>query len=818
MPVLPIDQILDQITASLISHPRAVIIAPPGAGKTTIVPLALRTAPWRLGGRILMLEPRRLATRAAARRMAELLGDEVGGIVGYQTREERRIGPHTEIEVVTEGVLTRRIQNDPALTGISAVIFDEVHERNLPTDLGLAFTLDAAAALRPDLRIIAMSATADHKRLPEILAFGGELAPVLMSEGRSHPVEMNWLPRQRNQRLEPAVVTAVSTALRDSGPDGGDLLVFLPGIGEIRRVQTLLHQVLADNVDVFALAGALSLAEQDQALVGSAPGRRRVVLATDIAETSLTVEGVRIVVDSGLARAPRFDTGTGMSRLTTVTTSRSSAEQRAGRAGRVAPGSCYRLWSKIEHGSRSAYPSPEITETDLAGLMLEVAAWGTPIEDLTWIDPPPSKAVRAARELLGELGALTPGPGLQLSRVGEEMLGLPVHPRLARMIAAHPGSLACVMAAIIEERDLLRSTTSPSSDLGLRLQILAHDLHHDGMDTGLAARLLRQAHEIAQRARIPFDLSEVNPDLAGVVLLEAYPDRLAVRRRPGQFQMRTGSAAMMDDTDPLATEEFIVAATLDGKRDRARIRLAAAISVDEVIARFGDQIDLTRTLAWDRDVDDLVEHTERRLGSMRLGTRQGPPTPSEAVTERWLQRIRSTGGAALDWNGSALSLRARVEFLHRHLGDPWPDWSMPTLLKDAENWLAPYLIGITRRSEIESLDLVMVLRSGLPWEVGAELDERAPATWDLGPRSVPIDYSTDPPHLRARVQDLFGVTTHPAVAGVAITIHLLSPADRPVQITADLPGFWAGSWAEVRKEMAGRYPKHHWPMDPMTAQ
>lgn len=818
MPALPIDQILDQITASLISHPRAVIIAPPGAGKTTIVPLALRTAPWRLGGRILMLEPRRLATRAAARRMAELLGDEVGGIVGYQTREERRIGPHTEIEVVTEGVLTRRIQNDPALTGISAVIFDEVHERNLPTDLGLAFTLDAAAALRPDLRIIAMSATADHKRLPEILAFGGELAPVLMSEGRSHPVEMNWLPRQRNQRLEPAVVTAVSTALRDSGPDGGDLLVFLPGIGEIRRVQTLLHQVLADNVDVFALAGALSLAEQDQALVGSAPGRRRVVLATDIAETSLTVEGVRIVVDSGLARAPRFDTGTGMSRLTTVTTSRSSAEQRAGRAGRVAPGSCYRLWSKIEHGSRSAYPSPEITETDLAGLMLEVAAWGTPIEDLTWIDPPPSKAVRAARELLGELGALTPGPGLQLSRVGEEMLGLPVHPRLARMIAAHPGSLACVMAAIIEERDLLRSTTSPSSDLGLRLQILAHDLHHDGMDTGLAARLLRQAQEIAQRARIPFDLSEVNPDLAGVVLLEAYPDRLAVRRRPGQFQMRTGSAAMMDDTDPLATEEFIVAATLDGKRDRARIRLAAAISVDEVIARFGDQIDLTRTLAWDRDVDDLVEHTERRLGSMRLGTRQGPPTPSEAVTERWLQRIRSTGGAALDWNGSALSLRARVEFLHRHLGDPWPDWSMPTLLKDAENWLAPYLIGITRRSEIESLDLVMVLRSGLPWEVGAELDERAPATWDLGPRSVPIDYSTDPPHLRARVQDLFGVTTHPAVAGVAITIHLLSPADRPVQITADLPGFWAGSWAEVRKEMAGRYPKHHWPMDPMTAQ
>lgn len=816
MPELPIDQILDQITASLIHHPRAVIIAPPGAGKTTLVPLALRNAPWRHGGRIVMLEPRRLATRAAARRMAELLGDQVGGIVGYQTREERRIGPDTEIEVVTEGVLTRRIQNDPALTGIAAVIFDEIHERNLPTDLGLAFTLDAAAALRPDLRIIAMSATADHKRLPEILAVEGVAAPVLISEGRSHPVEMNWLPRQRNQRLEPAVVAAVQTALRDSGPDGGDLLVFLPGIGEIRRVQELLRQVLPDNVDVFGLAGALSLAEQDQALEGSAPGRRRVVLATDIAETSLTVEGVRIVVDSGLARAPRFDTGTGMSRLTTVTTSRSSAEQRAGRAGRVAPGSCYRLWSKIEHGSRSAYPSPEITETDLAGLMLEIAAWGTSIEDLTWIDPPPAKAVRAARDLLGDLGALMPGPGLQLSPIGEEMLGLPVHPRLARMIAAHPGSLACVMAAIIEERDLLRSTSHPSSDLGLRLQILAHGLRHEGMDTGLAARLMRQAQEIAQRARISFNLSDVNPEQAGSVLLEAYPDRLAARRRPGQFQMRTGSAAMMDDTDPLATEEFIVAATLDGKRDRARIRLAAAISVDEVIARFGDQIDVTRTLTWDRDLDDLVEQTERRLGSMRLGTRQGPPAPSEAVTERWLQRIRSTGGAALDWSEAALSLRARVEFMHRHVGDPWPDWSMPALLKDLENWLAPYLIGITRRSEIESVDLVMVLRSGLPWEVGAELDDLAPATWNLGRRSAPIDYSTEPPHLRARVQDLFGVTTHPVVAGVPISIHLLSPADRPVQITADLPGFWSGSWAEVRKEMAGRYPKHHWPLDPRT--
>ena len=806
MPALPIEEILGEIVGSLTTHPRAVVIAPPGAGKTTMVPLALRAAPWRKGGRILMLEPRRLATRAAARRMAELLGQEVGDTVGYQTREERRIGPHTEIEVVTEGVLTRRIQHDPNLTGVACVIFDEVHERNLPTDLGLAFTLDAAAHLRSDLRIIAMSATADLRRLPDILAFDGIAAPVLSSEGRNYPVDLKWLPRLKDQRLEPAVVAAIHTALRDSGPDGGDILVFLPGIGEIRRVQEQLRAVSPDGVDVFALAGALSLAEQDLALAPSAPGRRRVVLSTDIAETSLTVEGVRIVVDSGLARAPRFDTGTGLSRLTTITTSRSSADQRAGRAGRVAPGTCYRLWSKIEHGSRPAQPSAEITETDLAGLVLEVAAWGTAITDLTWIDPPPAKAVRAAGDLLVDLGALTETSGL--TPIGRAMLGLPVHPRLARMIATHHNTLACVMAALIEERDLVRGASPPTSDIALRLEILA---------SGDAPHIVRQAREIAQRAGISFDLTEVDPEQAGAVLLEAYPDRLAARRRVGQFQMRSGAAAMMDDTDPLASEEFIVAVNLDGRRDRSRIRLAAAVNTADVIARFGDQIDHSRTLTWDRDADDLTEHVERRLGSMRLGVSIGPPTPSAAVTEKWLQRIRSTGGAALPWSAAALSLAARVEFVHRHCGSPWPDWSMPTLIANLDQWLAPYLVGITRRHEIESLDLVMILRSELPYEVGAELDTLAPASWDLAHISVPIDYRSDPPQVHVRVQDLFGVTTHPQVAGIPITIHLLSPADRPVQITSDLPGFWAGSWTEVRKEMAGRYPKHQWPQDPATA-
>ena len=817
LPDLPVGEILDPLRHALADHRRAVLVAPPGAGKTTVVPLALLDEAWRGDGRIVMLEPRRLATRAAARRMAHLMGEHVGDTVGYQTRDERRIGPSTRIEVVTEGVLTRRLQNDPELPGVAAVIFDEVHERNLPTDLGLALTLDVADTLRPDLRVLAMSATADSRTLSAVL---GD-APVIESEGRMFDVDVRWMPRQRHDRLEANVVTAVQRALRD---DSGDVLVFLPGIGEIMRTASQLREwisgagSLADHVDVHPLAGALSLAEQDAALAPSPPGRRRVVLSTDIAETSLTVDGVRIVVDSGLARAPRFDVRTGMSRLTTIATSRSSAEQRAGRAGRVEPGVCYRLWSKVEHGTRPAHRAPEITEVDLAGLALELAAWGGDASALAFPDPPPARALDAGRSLLTDLGALDAHGGI--TDLGRTMLGLPVHPRLARMIASSPDPLSCILAAVVDERDVLRGRPDDvPADLALRVRLVCGTDAHDRADRRAVQRLRDRAADIARRARIRFDTDTVDPDRAGATLLLAFPDRLAGRRRPGQFQLRSGSGAWLPDTDPLAHEEFVVAVDLDGKRDRSRIRLAAALDADDVAAAFPDDLAETRTLAWDTDRDDLVERVERRLGSIRLGVITRRPTPGDGTTAAIVRRVVATGLAQLDWTSDAIALRRRVEFLHRTVGDPWPDWSIDTLVRSVDQWLAPYLAGVTSRGDLERLDLSMVLQSELGWDLVTELGTLAPRHLDLPTgRTVEIDYDGDAPSVAVRVQDLFGVTEHPTAGGHPIVLHLLSPADRPVQVTSDLPGFWAGSWAEVRKEMAGRYPKHQWPADPAAAR
>ena len=811
LPDLPVAETFDELREALATRLRAVLVAPPGAGKTTIVPLALLDQPWLAGRRIVILEPRRLATRAAARRMAQLIGEQVGGTVGYQTRDERHIGADTRIEVVTEGILTRRLQSDPELPGVGLIIFDEVHERNLPTDLGLALTLDVAANLRPDLRILAMSATPDIRALIGVL---GDV-PVIESEGRMHDVEISWMPRQRRSRIEDDTVAAVQRALRD---EIGDVLVFLPGIGEIMRTQSTLRSVVADTVDVHPLAGALSLADQDQALAPSPAGRRRVVLSTDIAETSLTVDGVRVVVDSGLARAPRFDVRTGMTRLTTVTTSRSSAEQRAGRAGRVEPGACYRLWSKIEHGSRAAHRSPEIEEVDLAGLILELAAWGTPADQLAFPTPPPNKAMRAAAQLLHELEAIDADD--HITDIGRRMLGLPVHPRLARMLVAEPTPLGCALAVLIDERDLLRGRPDElPSDLSLRLRLLAGRDVHDLADHRAVRRLRDRAHDLARRMRIRFDPDLIDADRAGGALLHAFPDRLAARRRPGQFQLRTGSGAWLPETDPLAHEAFVVAADLDGKRDRSRIRLAAALDADDVADTFGDQIDETVRLEWDDGRDELVERVERRLGSMQLGAATRRPSAGEATTAALMARVRATGLAVLGWSAASISLRQRVDFLHRSVGEPWPDWSVDTLAATLDGWLAPYLPGATGRRDLERVDLAMVLRSQLPWPQGGDLDELAPRQLELPTgRSVPIDYSADQPTARVRVQDLFGTIVHPAAGGQPIVLHLLSPADRPIQITADLPGFWAGSWTEVRKELAGRYPKHQWPTDPAGAQ
>jgi ATP-dependent helicase HrpB len=798
LPELPVSEVFDAVREALAGAGRAVVVAPPGAGKTTLIPLALLAEPWLGQAKIVVLEPRRLATRAAARRMAELLGEQVGATVGYQTRDERVIGPTTRIEVVTEGILTRRLQHDPELPGTGLVIFDEVHERNLATDLGLALALDVTESLRPDLRLLAMSATPDVKALLGVL----DGAPVIESAGRMYPVDIRWVPTapKPGARHAPRIDEAVAATVRRAvAEEPGDVLVFLPGIGEIRRLEAALTGSLGPDIDVLPLAGALTLAEQDAALAPSHPGRRRIVLSTDIAETSLTVAGVRVVIDSGLARAPRFDVRTGMSRLTTITTSRASAEQRAGRAGRLEPGVCYRMWSTIEHGSREAHRRPEIEEVDLAGLALELAAWGSSPDQLRFVTAPPSKTFRAGREMLIELGALDRDGAL--SDTGRSMLG-------------------CAIAAVLDERDVLRGRPDElPCDLALRIELIAGRNRHPLADGRAVARLRDRAADIARRLRIRFDPDQIDADRAGAVLLHAFPDRLAARRRPGQFQLRSGSGAWLPETDPLAHEPFVVAVELDGKRDRARIRLAGGLDGADVARVLADEVAETSRLDWDPERDDLVVRVERRLGAMRLDEQTRPARPGPETTQALLARASATGLAALGWSRASISLRQRVEFLHRALGEPWPDWSIETLTRTLDEWLGPYLAGATGRAQLERVDLVTVLRAGLAWPLGADVDVLAPTELALpSGRRVAIDYSGEAPAVSVRVQDVFGVTEHPTAGGRPIVLHLLSPADRPLQITSDLPGFWNGSWSSVRSELAGRYPKHQWPvaLDPLV--
>lgn len=845
LPDLPILEVLGALGDALDTHGRAVVSAPPGAGKTTVIPLALLDARWRERGRLIVLEPRRLATRAAARRMSDLAGQRVGALVGYQTRDERVIDATAEIEVLTEGVLTRRLQNDPTLPGVAAVLFDEVHERNLTTDLGLALTLEVAATLRPDLRIVAMSATADTASFAALLATPEHgPAPIVSSAGRTHPIDIRWLPRQRHDRLEVAVVSAVERALRG---EPGDVLVFLPGIGEIMRVRERLSGSLGPAVDVHALAGALSMEDQDRALAPSPPGRRRVVLSTDIAETSLTVDGVRVVVDSGLARAPRFDVGTGMTRLSTVSISRDSADQRAGRAGRTDAGTAYRLWSKIDHASRPAHRAAEITSIDLSGLALELAAWGTSPDELAFVDPPPERAWRQGRALLTMLGAIDANGAL--TDIGRTMVALPLHPRLARVVAGAPMSAACVVAAIVDERDVMRGRIDDvPADLGLRVALVCGRITDDRADRGGVRRVRERAADLARRAGIRFDVDTVDPDRAGLLLLAGFPDRLAARRRRGQFQLRTGAGAWVADDDPLAAAAFLVAADLDGKRTGARIRLGAVVEADEIAGVLDDVVE-DRRLQWDPDRDDLVMRVERRLDALRVDEEVRGAEPGEETTDALVTRVRNTRLGALRWSDRAAQLRARVALLRAELGGPtggvrsggagdvpsggagdapsrqagdgraggWPDFGDRALVAGLDEWLRPYLVGATSRADLERVDVATLLRNRLPWPLGAELDTLAPPSWTLpNGRQVAIDYTADRPTVSVRVQDVFGVKVHPTVVAgrVPLTLALLSPADRPVQVTADLVGFWRGTWADVRRELAGRYPKHRWPVDP----
>ncbi len=873
---LPVEEVVPDLRAALAERRVAVLVAPPGTGKTTIVPLRLAGEPWLDGRRILVLEPRRLATRAAARRMASLLDERVGRTVGFTTRDERATSGETRIEVVTEGILTRRLQKDPELSGVGAILFDEFHERNLQTDLGLALTLDVAGSLRPDLRVLLMSATIDADRISGALSEHlDQPVPVIASASREYPIDVRYAPvtppgrGRRRKRTRPNrrdlvdhVTSVVHRALDD---EVGDVLVFLPGIGEINAVADQMDGggVLAE---VHRLHGGLSVDEQDGALQPSM--RRKVVLSTDISETSLTVEGVRIVVDSGFARKPRFDARTGMTRLATVSISQASADQRAGRAGRTEPGVAYRLWSKMEHAGRDRQRAAEITQVDLTGLVLELRAWGlrSP-ESLFFLDPPPAKVWAEAEELLDDLGALDES-GL-LNELGHRMVSLPAHPRLARMIleADNDGDrhLACMIAALLDERDpLAGNRPHPPADLGLRVQLLNGTMpHHDlTVDRRALRRALRTTDDLLRRAGlgdrggVP---TGVDAGRVGRVLALAFPDRLAVARGSrGRFQLRTGTTAWVADGDSLSNEQFLVAADLDGKRADARIRLAGALEQVDVFDRFQRRIETQVELVADQG--RVMEHRVSRIGGVVLaeakrraepgqeaaavlgelirrnidlldwgGERSSPSSPTGKSKEsnknkkkrKGAQKGKGSGVTRPQGNRASAQrshgngLRYRVMALRNRFGDPWPDWSDEGLLASLDDWLGPSLLAATSIDEVNRLDPNRMLERSLDPALRADVQRLAPTHLDLpGGRRLPIDYRTDGPTVSSRAQDFFGVRRHPEVAGEPVVVELLSPAQRPIQTTRDLPGFWSGSWAEVRSEMAGRYPKHDWPEDP----
>jgi ATP-dependent helicase HrpB len=824
---LPVGDVLAPLAAALADARAAVLQAPPGAGKTTLAPLVLLEQPWLAGRRILMLEPRRLATRAAARRMAEMLGEAVGETVGYRTRLDTRVSAATRIEVVTEGILIRLIQDDPALDGIGLVIFDEFHERSLDADLGLALTLEARRALREDLRLLVMSATLDGAAVARLLGN----APVVSSAGRSFPVAVRHLERPPADRIETSVASVVRRALAE---EDGSLLVFLPGGTEIRRVARFLGEAGLDPDTIVApLYGDLPQGAQDEAIRPAPDGRRKVVLATPIAETSLTIEGIRVVIDSGLMRVPRFEPRSGMTRLETVRVSQASAEQRRGRAGRLAPGLCYRLWPEAEHAQLRPFTAPEILEADLAPLALELARWGSADpNDLAWLDAPPAAAYAQARALLRELAALDEAG--RITAHGRDMAMLGLHPRLAHMMLAARrhgrGRLAAAIAALLGERDILK--TSPGqrdADLRWRVELLHGESRSPDLPRGVS--LERGALERARQTARQFERQlrlrggdALDPRDSGRVLALAYPDRVAQRRAGshGQFLLANGRGAELPAADPLAAEEFLAVADLDGDKRVARIFLAAPLSRAEVEEDFADTIAVGDSVAWDSRAAAVLARRQERLGALVLKDEPLAEPPAERVAAAMLDGIRDLGIAALPWTREAESLRQRVLFLRRlEAAADWPDLSDAALLADLEEWLAPHLAGITRRIQLDRLDLATLLRQRLSFEQQRALDRLAPTHVAVPSGSrVPIDYGAgEVPVLAVRLQEMFGAKETPSVAGgrVPLLLHLLSPAGRPLQVTRDLAGFWSGSYPAVRGEMRGRYPKHPWPDDPLSA-
>jgi len=825
-PALPVEAAIPELLAALEAGPAAVLAAPPGAGKTTRVPLALIEAPWATG-RIVLLEPRRIAARAAAERMSETLGERPGGRVGYRIRGDSRIGAETRIEVITEGILTRMLQADPGLVGISAVIFDEVHERSLNTDLGLALARESQTALRPDLRLLAMSATLDMAAFSRLL---GD-APVIESRGRMFPVETRWLDapwsapgRGRGPRFEDAAADLVARAMAEAE---GDALVFLPGAGEIRRVEERLASRLRGAV-IAPLYGALPFERQRAALRPDPEGRRKVVLSTAIAETSLTVEGVRIVVDCGRARRARVHPATGMSRLVTLPVSRAEAEQRRGRAGRVAPGVCYRMWTRGEEGALPAAAPPEILEADLAPLALELALWGAAPGDLAFLDPPPGPAMAEAHALLEGLGALDAKRRVTVH--GRAMAARAAHPRLAHMLitaeAEGLGAEAALIAALLSERDPLKAERRAPADLALRLvgviapKRLEADTPHR-IDRAAAERVRAEAKRLhpgtPDRARAL--------EAQGRLLAMAYPDRVGLRR-PGdapRYLLSGGRGATLPLDDPLAGERLIVAADLEDTSPEATIRRAAPIAEADLRAVHGPRIGWAEEAAWSKRDRQVVARRQERFGAIALADRHWRDVPPEALGGALAAGIAERGLEALPWSEAAAALRARVAWLAAQTGplaERLPDWSDDGLLARLDDWLTPHLAGLRRIEETAGLDLHAILRASLDWDLARAVDRAAPARIETPLGHAAIDYARAEPTVRVRVQELFGLTTHP-VAGDPprpLRLELLSPAGRPVQVTRDLPGFWASSYRDVAKEMRAQYPKHPWPDDPASAE
>ena len=826
---LPIDEVLPDLREALATRHEAVLEAPPGAGKTTRVPLALLNEAWLAGQTILMLEPRRLAARAAAERLASELGEKVGETVGYRIRLDSKVGPNTRIEVVTEGILTRRLQDDPALEGVGLLIFDEFHERSLDADLALALSLNGRELFRDDqpLKILLMSATLEGERLAGLL----DDAPILRSEGRMYPVAMRWgRPFQSGEFIEPRLVQTILEALND---ETGSVLVFLPGQAEIRRVHQQLADALGESTQVLLcpLHGELDLAAQRAAIDPAPAGKRKVVLATNIAETSLTINGVRVVIDAGLARVPRFDPGSGMARLDTQRISKASATQRAGRAGRLEPGVCYRLWSQDQHEQLAAYASAEILSADLAGLALQLGRWGVTPGQLVWLDVPPAAAYAQAQDLLERLGALD---GEALTRHGQAMAELPAHPRIAHLLlrgqALGLADMACDVAALLGERDILRGA---GADLHSRLVLLSgEERAARGAQGGVQrARQLARQYRGYLRGKASEPVSDPDhPRWLGALLALAYPDRVAQQRRAGgaEYRLANGRAALFAEADSLMKQPWLVIADLGSRQGQREERIYLAADFDPALfdSVLAEQVRVVDQLDWDEREGVLRAERQRKVGELILSREPLTGLDETARSQALVNLVRRKGLELLPWTPELRQWQARVALL-RQLDlsskeqSEWPDVSDAALLKSLEHWLMPYLGKVSRLSHFANLDLSSIVHNLLPWPLPQRLDELAPHHLSVpSGSSIRLDYSEQPPILAVRLQELFGLAETPRIAGgrQVVKLHLLSPARRPVQVTQDLANFWRSTYAEVKKDLKGRYPKHYWPDDPLVAE